>query len=147
MTLFILSSRDGWVQIMYNGIDAVDVDIQPIKNYDQAKAIYFIAFILLMSFFVLNLFVGVVIENFQTCQTNLELLNRNNEKLNEEKKKKREKTRRQTDLYYSLFPKWRRSLYNFSIHKYFELAVSAVVMLNVMTMSIEHYQMSSVKSS
>ena len=28
MSLFVLSSKDGWVEIMYNGIDAVGVDQQ-----------------------------------------------------------------------------------------------------------------------
>ena len=28
MALFVLASRDGWVDIMYNGIDAVGVDQQ-----------------------------------------------------------------------------------------------------------------------
>ncbi|CAF1635703.1 unnamed protein product, partial [Adineta ricciae] len=39
LALFVLASRDGWVQIMYNGIDAVDVDMQPIRNYNEAKLI------------------------------------------------------------------------------------------------------------
>jgi voltage-dependent calcium channel T type alpha-1G len=28
MSLFVLSSRDGWVNIMYTGLDAVGVDLQ-----------------------------------------------------------------------------------------------------------------------
>lgn len=28
MSLFVLSSKDGWVTIMYQGLDAVDVDVQ-----------------------------------------------------------------------------------------------------------------------
>lgn len=28
MSLFVLSSKDGWVNIMYNGLDAVAVDQQ-----------------------------------------------------------------------------------------------------------------------
>lgn len=28
MTLFVLASKDGWVNIMYNGLDAVGVDMQ-----------------------------------------------------------------------------------------------------------------------
>ncbi len=28
MALFVLASKDGWVEIMYNGIDAVGVDKQ-----------------------------------------------------------------------------------------------------------------------
>lgn len=32
MSLFVLSSRDGWVNIMYTGLDAVGVDQQVIEN-------------------------------------------------------------------------------------------------------------------
>ncbi|KAF7415260.1 hypothetical protein HZH68_003749 [Vespula germanica] len=68
MSLFVLSSRDGWVNIMYTGLDAVGVDQQPIENYSEWRLLYFIAFILLVGFFVLNMFVGVVVENFHRCR-------------------------------------------------------------------------------
>lgn len=68
MSLFVLSSRDGWVNIMYTGLDAVGVDKQPITNYNEWRLLYFISFILLVGFFVLNMFVGVVVENFHRCR-------------------------------------------------------------------------------
>lgn len=45
MSLFVLSSRDGWVNIMYTGLDAVGVDKQVliiIFNIHQSKAILYI---------------------------------------------------------------------------------------------------------
>lgn len=68
MALFVLSSKDGWVQIMYTGIDAVGIDRQPIVNNNEWMLLYFISFLLLVGFFVLNMFVGVVIENFHKCR-------------------------------------------------------------------------------
>lgn len=86
MSLFVLSSRDGWVNIMYTGLDAVGEDqqvrkytnktprhsyytnFQPIVNYSEWRLLYFISFILLVGFFVLNMFVGVVVENFHRCR-------------------------------------------------------------------------------
>lgn len=68
MSLFVLSSRDGWVNIMYNGLDAVGEDLQPIINHSEWRLLYFISFILLVGFFVLNMFVGVVVENFHRCR-------------------------------------------------------------------------------
>nr|XP_045595060.1 voltage-dependent T-type calcium channel subunit alpha-1I-like [Procambarus clarkii] len=68
MSLFVLSSKDGWVNIMYTGLDAVGVDMQPIENYSQWRLLYFISFLLLVGFFVLNMFVGVVVENFHRCR-------------------------------------------------------------------------------
>ena len=72
MALFVLASKDGWVQIMYTGIDAVGVDMQPIENYNEWMLVYFISFLLLVGFFVLNMFVGVVIENFHKCRAEQE---------------------------------------------------------------------------
>ncbi|KAH7711781.1 Protein CCA-1 a [Aphelenchoides avenae] len=72
MSLFVLSSKDGWVSIMYQGIDAVGVDMQPQENYNEWRMIYFISFLLLVGFFVLNMFVGVVVENFHKCKEALE---------------------------------------------------------------------------
>ncbi|OTF74089.1 voltage-dependent T-type calcium channel subunit alpha-1H-like [Euroglyphus maynei] len=55
MSLFVLSSKDGWVNIMYTGLDAVGVDQQPIENYNEWRLLYFISFLLLVAFFVLNI--------------------------------------------------------------------------------------------
>lgn len=46
--------------------------MQPIENYNEWRMVYFIAFLLLVGFFVLNMFVGVVVENFHKCKDALE---------------------------------------------------------------------------
>ena len=38
--------------------------LQPIQNYNEWRILYFITFLLLVGFFLLNMFVGVVVENF-----------------------------------------------------------------------------------
>ncbi|CAF5135347.1 unnamed protein product, partial [Rotaria sp. Silwood1] len=117
LTLFILSSKDGWVTIMYNGIDAVDVDMQPIKNYSESKLIYFISFILIVSFFVLNMFVGVVVENFHKCRAQQELENEAQNKLKYRKKLERKKHLMCKLPYYTHFPPWRKYLHDLCINK------------------------------
>ena len=72
MSLFVLSSKDGWVDIMYHGLDAVGIDQQPRQNYNEWRLLYFISFLLLVGFFVLNMFVGVVVENFHRCRAEQE---------------------------------------------------------------------------
>uniref|UniRef100_I3N0U5 Calcium voltage-gated channel subunit alpha1 I n=1 Tax=Ictidomys tridecemlineatus TaxID=43179 RepID=I3N0U5_ICTTR len=72
MSLFVLASKDGWVNIMYNGLDAVAVDQQPVTNHNPWMLLYFISFLLIVSFFVLNMFVGVVVENFHKCRQHQE---------------------------------------------------------------------------
>ena len=60
---------------MNNGIDATEIDKQPIENYSIGFAIFFIAFMVVGSMLILNLFVGVVIDNFNKIKTNEELGN------------------------------------------------------------------------
>ena len=45
---------------------------QPIVNYNEWRLFYFISFLLLVGFFVLNMFVGVVVENFHKCRESQE---------------------------------------------------------------------------
>ncbi len=45
---------------------------QPIENFNEWRLLYFISFLLLVGFFVLNMFVGVVVENFHKCRESQE---------------------------------------------------------------------------
>ena len=58
---------------MYNGIDAYGVDKQPVRNHNPWMLLYFISFLLIIAFFVLNMFVGVVVENFHRCRQEFDL--------------------------------------------------------------------------
>lgn len=129
---------------MYNGIDAVAVDMQPIRNYHEIKAIYFVSFLLLVGFLVLNMFVGVVVENFHKCKTKLELEEKEIHVAAREKRFQH-KWRRMSELpYYLHFSPWRQRLHKICTSKYFDLAIAGVIGLNVITLSLEHYLMPTV---
>ncbi|XP_041450490.1 uncharacterized protein LOC111069365 isoform X11 [Drosophila obscura] len=141
MSLFVLSSRDGWVNIMYTGLDAVGVDQQPIVNYNEWRLLYFIAFILLVGFFVLNMFVGVVVENFHRCreeQEKEEKIRRAAKRALQMEKKRR---RMHEPPYYTNYSPTRMFVHNVVTSKYFDLAIAAVIGLNVVTMAMEYYRM------
>lgn len=141
MSLFVLSSRDGWVNIMYTGLDAVGPDKQPKVNYSEWRLLYFIAFILLVGFFVLNMFVGVVVENFHRCREEQE----KEEKIRKAAKRalRLEKRRRKMNElpYYISYPPWRLEIHKIVTSKYFDLAIALVIGLNVITMATERYHM------
>ncbi|XP_071560723.1 ca[2+]-channel protein alpha[[1]] subunit T isoform X5 [Temnothorax nylanderi] len=150
MSLFVLSSRDGWVNIMYTGLDAVGVDQQPIENYSEWRLLYFIAFILLVGFFVLNMFVGVVVENFHRCREEQEKEERvrraAKRALQMEKKRRSEwpvvgQLEMHEPPYYTSYSKSRLFVHNVVTSKYFDLAIAAVIGLNVVTMAMEFYMM------
>ncbi|GLD95008.1 hypothetical protein PINS_up003633 [Pythium insidiosum] len=71
-TFFELTTTEGWVTIMLAGVDATKIDMQPIPNYREEWAFFFITFILVGTFFVMQLFVGVVIDNFNRMKEKLE---------------------------------------------------------------------------
>ncbi|KAM4691759.1 voltage-dependent T-type calcium channel subunit alpha-1G [Rhinophrynus dorsalis] len=164
MSLFVLASKDGWVDIMYDGLDAVGVDQQPVMNYNPWMLLYFISFLLIVAFFVLNMFVGVVVENFHKCrqhQEEEEAKRREEKRLRRMEKKRRSKERELADLmldddilersaspeqeaqckpYYSEYSHPRLLIHQVCTSHYLDLFITGVIGLNVVTMAMEHYQ-------
>uniref|UniRef100_A0A4W2DUV1 Sodium channel protein n=1 Tax=Bos indicus x Bos taurus TaxID=30522 RepID=A0A4W2DUV1_BOBOX len=64
LSLLQVATFKGWMDIMYAAVDSVNVDKQPIYEYSLYMYIYFVIFIIFGSFFTLNLFIGVIIDNF-----------------------------------------------------------------------------------
>ncbi len=52
------------MEIMADAVDARDVDLQPQWEASLHNYFYFVIFIVCGSFFTLNLFIGVIIDNF-----------------------------------------------------------------------------------
>ena len=144
MALFVLASKDGWVQIMYTGIDAVGVDKQPIENYNEWMLIYFISFLLLVGFFVLNMFVGVVIENFHKCRAEQEREEKARRAAKRAKKFEDRRRKMKQLPYYANYSQLRRVVHDICDSKYFDLVIDGVIGLNVVTMSLEFYMMPAV---
>ncbi|XP_041673363.1 voltage-dependent T-type calcium channel subunit alpha-1I [Cheilinus undulatus] len=139
MSLFVLSCKDGWVNIMYDGLDAVGVDQQPVRNHNPWMLLYFISFLLIVSFFVLNMFVGVVVENFHKCRQDQE---EEEARLREEKRQKMiEKKRRKAKQrpYYADYSPLRLTIHTLCTSHYLDLFITFIICINVFTMSIEHY--------
>lgn len=64
LTLFEMSTTEQWVDVMHAGMDATDIDMQPRVNNSPIWALFFIMYMIFGSFFLTQLFVGVVIDNF-----------------------------------------------------------------------------------
>ena len=76
LTLFEMMTTEGWMGVMYNGIDARGVDLQPKSdNNNYWSIVYFVGFMILGSQFIINLFVGVVIDNFTRIKDKEEMGN------------------------------------------------------------------------
>uniref|UniRef100_A0A8D0E789 Voltage-dependent L-type calcium channel subunit alpha n=1 Tax=Salvator merianae TaxID=96440 RepID=A0A8D0E789_SALMN len=65
MSLFTVMTFEGWPKLLYTAIDTHNEDMGPIYNYRMGIAIFFIIYIILIAFFMMNIFVGFVIVTFQ----------------------------------------------------------------------------------
>ncbi|KAI2563777.1 calcium voltage-gated channel subunit alpha1 C [Homo sapiens] len=65
MALFTVSTFEGWPELLYRSIDSHTEDKGPIYNYRVEISIFFIIYIIIIAFFMMNIFVGFVIVTFQ----------------------------------------------------------------------------------
>ncbi|XP_059469831.1 muscle calcium channel subunit alpha-1 isoform X4 [Neocloeon triangulifer] len=65
LTLFTVSTFEGWPGLLYASIDSNTEDYGPIHNFRPIVAIYYIIYIIIIAFFMVNIFVGFVIVTFQ----------------------------------------------------------------------------------
>ncbi|XP_023587979.1 sodium channel protein type 10 subunit alpha isoform X1 [Trichechus manatus latirostris] len=64
LALLQVATFKGWMDIMYAAVDSREMDMQPKWEDNVYMYLYFVIFIIFGGFFTLNLFVGVIIDNF-----------------------------------------------------------------------------------
>ncbi|XP_063174318.1 sodium channel protein type 2 subunit alpha isoform X8 [Candoia aspera] len=64
LSLLQVATFKGWMDIMYAAVDSRNVEQQPHYEDNLYMYLYFVIFIIFGSFFTLNLFIGVIIDNF-----------------------------------------------------------------------------------
>jgi hypothetical protein len=72
LALLQVATFEGWMEVMASAVDARGIEKQPQQEYQFAAYFYFVAFIVAGTFFTLNLFVGVIIDNFARLKDKLE---------------------------------------------------------------------------
>ena len=68
LTMFVVSLTEGWIGIMFQGIDSKGIDQYRTRDNKLIWAAFFTSFIVIGSFFMLNLFDGIVVSNYQDVQ-------------------------------------------------------------------------------
>jgi hypothetical protein len=64
VTLYVISSTEGWIDIMWSGVDSIGINLNPKEGANLGWATFFILFVIIGSFFIMNLFAGVVVDSF-----------------------------------------------------------------------------------
>jgi Ion transport protein len=66
ITLFVMSTTAGWQDILMKAITANDIDYVALEYRSPFWSFFYILFMIVGFFFFLNLFIGVVVTNFNT---------------------------------------------------------------------------------
>ncbi|KAM9369325.1 voltage-dependent L-type calcium channel subunit alpha-1S [Phaethornis superciliosus] len=139
MSLFTVSTFEGWPELLYMAIDTNAEDSGPIYNYRVEIAMFFIIYIILIAFFMMNIFVGFVIVTFQEQGEN------------EYKNCELDKNQRQC-VQYALkarplqryIPKnpYQYQIWYVVTSSYFEYLMFFLILLNTICLGMQHYNQS-----
>lgn len=66
LTLVTIQTTEGWIDVMWNSVDAVAPYYQPIEGNNPLIIIYTMILVIVICLLFIELFVGVVIETFNT---------------------------------------------------------------------------------
>ncbi|KAK1786939.1 hypothetical protein P4O66_017313 [Electrophorus voltai] len=139
LALFTVSTFEGWPQILYKAIDANAQNRGPIYNHRVEISIFFVVYIIIIAFFMMNIFVGFVIitfreqgeAEFKNCELN--------------------KNQRQC-VYYALkaqpikiyIPKNPSQLKFWKIvnSSQFEYIMFVLILMNTLTLAVQHHEQS-----
>jgi len=140
LTLYEAATTEGWVDLMYACMD-IDGEIgdgpgsgkPPIFNNQPEAALYWVFFIFICTFFIVQLFVGVIIDNY----------NREMNVLTESQKRwvllKRVMLNMGPDPLSRPKQWWRLPIYSLVRTEMFDWMITAMVIINVAFIAMTHY--------
>ncbi|CAL8071002.1 unnamed protein product [Calicophoron daubneyi] len=65
LTLFTVTTGEGWPAVLKNSIDSTEGNQGPITDFRQEVAIFYVVFFIVFPFFFVNIFVALIIITFQ----------------------------------------------------------------------------------
>ncbi|CAF4705492.1 unnamed protein product [Rotaria sp. Silwood1] len=147
LALFQVATFKGWIEIMADATDAKEINVQPEYETNVYIFIYFVLFIIFGSFFTLNLFIGVVIDNFNQQKRKLRADGSLEMFMTEDQKKyynamKKMGNKKPTKA----LPRPRfalaRFLFDLTTNQKFDIFIMICIFLNMLCMCLEHYNQS-----
>jgi hypothetical protein len=138
--MFILASQDNWECNMFAAMDATGKKTSPYVNDNKLISLYFIAFMIVGSFFVIQLFVGVFIDTFQTVVAERKALNRQSSISSDV-----------TDVAINAscqepIGNIRSIAFNIVTQKQFDILIAVYIVINILVMATEAYKLSSIQA-
>ena len=65
LTLYVISTGEGWPNVLWDSIEATEPNMGPLKNNRIEISIFYIVFFIVFPFFFVNIFVALIIITFQ----------------------------------------------------------------------------------
>ncbi|NXV85515.1 SCN4A protein, partial [Calonectris borealis] len=142
LALLQVATFKGWMDIMYAAVDSREIDDQPKFEAFLAIYMYFVVFIIFGSFFMLNLFIGVVISNFNQQRKKISgkdlfLTEEQKKYYNALKKLGSKKPQKPIPRPLNVF---QGLLFDLVSHKAFDITVVTFICLNMVVMMAENSQ-------
>ena len=140
LSMFVLASQDNWEMHMYAAIDATTGGMGPIANNIPITGLFFIGIMIVASFFVMQLFVGVFIDTFQTVTQEAKALGRK-QSLASDNSSATSGTAGEEPIY-----RPRAVVWTVVTTKQFDLTIAAFILGNIVSMSADSAKSSSSQS-
>uniref|UniRef100_A0A673KEM1 Sodium channel protein n=1 Tax=Sinocyclocheilus rhinocerous TaxID=307959 RepID=A0A673KEM1_9TELE len=131
LALLQVATFKGWMPIMHAAVDSRNVHDQPEYEVNLYMYLYFVIFIILGAFFTLNLFIGVIIDNF----------NQQKKKIKEQKKYYNAMKKLGSKKPQKPIPRPKNKIQGFIFdlvtNQAFDIFIMVLIWLNMVTMMVE----------
>uniref|UniRef100_G3PPQ0 Sodium channel protein n=1 Tax=Gasterosteus aculeatus aculeatus TaxID=481459 RepID=G3PPQ0_GASAC len=136
LSLLQVATFKGWMDIMYAAVDSRDVESQPLYEANLYMYLYFVIFIIFGSFFTLNLFIGVIIDNFNQQKSKIYLFMTEEQKkyYNAMKKLGSKKPQKPVPRPEN---KFQALVFDLVTTQLFDIFIMVLICLNMVTMMVE----------
>ncbi|KFQ13298.1 Sodium channel protein type 5 subunit alpha, partial [Leptosomus discolor] len=148
LSLLQVATFKGWMDIMYAAVDSREIEEQPVYEINLYMYIYFVIFIIFGAFFTLNLFIGVIIDNFnqQKKKISKDIF------MTEEQKKyynamKKLGSKKPQKPIPRPSNKFQGMVFDFVTKQVFDITIMILICLNMVTMMVETDDQSELKTS
>jgi len=135
LLLFEVASLEMWPGVMHATMDG-RIDLNPIRDNEQTVAIFFIIFLLICGFFVMSLFIGVVVDEYQKYHSSF-----SGAGITEDQKVFLEGLKefllhKPKPPLTAPIAKFRKRVFRVVQHSYFELFITLCIVLNILVMTL-----------
>ncbi|NXG22757.1 SCN5A protein, partial [Grallaria varia] len=149
LALLQVATFKGWMDIMYAAVDSREKEDQPRMEYSLYMYLYFVNFIIFGSFFTLNLFVGVIIDNFNQQKKKIsgeDIFMTEEQKKYYNAMKKLGSKKPQKPIPRPL-NRYQGFLFDIVTCQTFDVVIMVLICLNMIMMMVETYEQSEAKTN